>query len=158
MTALEIRLLGYGIFLILIVGGSGVGGYRIASHHYQALLQADRAAQQEALLLQQQKTIAAQAAQASASEAAQRQIEDAKASSVLLGSELAASVRHYAALHSELLSATARPAASADAAGQGTQSDPGLAELAGAATAACEEDAATLSALQAWAKTVSRSP
>ena len=156
MTALEIRLIAYGLLLALIVGGSGFMGYRISSRHYQALMAADKAAAQQAVLVQQQKVIAAQAAQQAASVAAEKQVEDAKASSALIGDELARSLRSYAYLRRSLLSAAAKPPSGADAATQGTSGPEGIAGLAGQAATACEEDAATLSALQSWARAISQ--
>lgn len=156
MTALEIRLLGYGLLLILIVGGSAFMGYRLSSRHYQALMTADKAAEQQAVLAQQEKVIAARMAQEAASVAAEKQVEDAKASSALIGDELARSLRSYAYLRSSLMSAASKPTADSHASAEGAAGNPGLTGLAGQAATACEEDAATLSALQSWARAISQ--
>lgn len=156
MTALELRLICYGLVFLIIVGGAGTAGYRLATHHYQALMAADTAAQQEALADAQRQVIAAQQAQAAATDAAEKQYENLKANSDALGQRLTDSLRQYAALRSVLVSQAARPATEPHAAGEGSGSPAGIADLAGRAATACEEDAAELTALQTWARGISQ--
>ena len=156
MTALELRLIAYGLGALLIIGTVGTGGYKLAAHHYQALMAADKAAQEEALHEADQRVIAAQQAQAAASDAAEKQYENLKADSDALGHRLTDSLREYAALRGLIVSEASHPAGSADAAGQGTQGNPGIADLSGQAASACLEDAAKLTSLQTWAKAISQ--
>lgn len=152
MTALELRLIGYGLAALLLVGLIGGGGYKLASHHYERLMQADRAAQQQAVLVEQQKTIAAQAAQQAATQAAEKQYADLQAHADDLASRLSSSVSDYAKLRGSLVSASATSAALADAARQGAERNSELASLVRQATESCEGDAAELTALQTWAR------
>lgn len=155
MTQLEIRILAYGLALLLIVGGSIWFGYHFTARHYQALIARDKAAQTQALVDAQAKVIAAQQAQEQATQQAEKQYEDLKAHYDGLSQRLADSVRAYAALRT-LIVPKATPAASGpDGAGPGTGSDQRLANLSGLAAQGCLHDAAELTALQSWSKAVS---
>jgi len=68
VTALEIRLIAYGALVLALIGLGGWSGYRLTRNHYEAVIQADRAAQQQALTDAQQKVISAQNAQAAATQ------------------------------------------------------------------------------------------
>lgn len=158
MTALELRILTYGLAALLLIGTVGTGGYKLASHHYQALMAADRAAESEALTNAQARVIAAQQAQAAASDAAEKQYEHLKADSDALGKRLTDSLRQYSALRGLIVSQASHPSGSADATGPRTGGTPDVAELSGQAASACLKDAAELTALQSWAKAISATP
>jgi len=89
MTALEIRLIGYALVFLAIVGSAFYLGHHVASIHYETLIAADKAAQTQALLAAQQRVIAAQNAQEAAQTAAESEHEqrtqaDAASRSTLL--------------------------------------------------------------------------
>lgn len=158
MTALELRILGYGLIVLGLMAFGGWSGYRLTRNHYEAVMERDRAAQAQALSQAQQATIAAQRAQAAATESSERQYENLKASYDGLGARLADSVRELTAIHRLVLPGTPASPAEPHAAGQGAEGDPDLAGLAGQAAQACLEDAATLTALQGWAKSIGETP
>src|SRR6185312_10377032 len=148
VTALELRIIAYGALALALMAFGGWSGYRLTANHYQALIAADREAQAA--------TIAAQQAQATATQQAEQQYADLKASYDSLGSRLADSVRELESIHRLVLPKDASSSSEPHAAGAGPGGDPGLAEAAGRAAAACLNDAATLTALQTWAKSVSQ--
>lgn len=155
MTALELRLIGYGLLALILIGGAGTAGYKLAANHYQRVMQADQLAQQNAVIAAEEKTAAVVAAQQAAAIAAEKQYDDLKGSATTLGDELASSLRQYAALRRVLVPTAATATAESHAAGQGTSGDPGVAGMAGQAAQACLEDAAELTALQSWARGIS---
>ena len=155
MTALEIRLLAYGLLAFLVIGGAGIGGYELAAHHYQRLMALDQIAQQNAVIAANEKTQAVVAQQQAASVAAEKRYEDLQTSASTLGDELTRSLREYASLHRDILSSSSHTTSGAYAAGQGTGSAGSLAGVAGQAAEACEQDAAELTALQQWARRIS---
>lgn len=157
MTALELRLIAYGLLAFLMLGGSGFGGYQLASHHYERLMAADQLAQQNAVIAAQEKTAAVVAAQQAASIAAEKQYEDLRTSANTLGDQLANSLRQYASLRDAIVSTAGSSAASAHAASKGPSGDQSLTGLAGQAATGCLEDAAELTALQSWALRISQS-
>jgi hypothetical protein len=152
VTALEIRILGYALAALIVLGGSFYAGHHVASIHYEARIAADRAAQDKALSDAKDHEIVVLKAQQAATQAAESQYAELKARADNLGGQLADSVRQYASLHSGLLSTAASAAALADATRQGADRDRELAELARQAATACLGDAATLTGLQTWAK------
>lgn len=156
LTGLEVRILAYGLLALALVGGASLETWRLTSSHYQALMTADKAAEQQAVLTQQQKVIAAQTSQQAASEAAQRQVEDAKASAVILGDQFSGVLRQYTSLYRRIVSTPATTSSRPDVSPEESAGDPGLAGVAGQAVAACEADAAQLAAFQTWAKSVSQ--
>ena len=139
MTALEFRLIAYGLLFLIIVGGSGFLGYHIAARHYQAVMAADRAASEQAVLAQQERTIAAQNAANAASVAAEKQYEDLKASSALVGDELSRSLRAYAYLRRSLMSSKSNTPSGSNATARGPEGDQSLAGLAGQAAKASKQ-------------------
>lgn len=156
MTALEIRLIAYGALVLALMGLGGWSGYRLTRNHYEAVIQADRAAQQQALTDAQQKVISAQNAQAAATQQAEQQYASLKASYDSLGTRLADSVRELTQIHSLVLSSGSGSTAEPHAAGQGSGGDTELAGAAGEAASACLTDAAELTALQIWARSISQ--
>lgn len=155
MTALEIRLLAYGLLASILLGGAAIGGYKLAAHHYQRVMAADQVAQQNAVIAAEEKTQAIEAEQQAAAAAAERRYEDLQASASTLGGELTRSLRQYASLRDRLVPAGAGTAPGPHAAGAQPGGAQGLAGLAGEAATACAEDAARLTALQQWAAAIS---
>ena len=151
MTALELRLIAYGLTALLVIGGSGWAGYTLAAHHYQRIMAQEAADRAKVVEAQQQATIAELKAEQTATEAAEKQYVDLKARSDDLSARLADSVRAYQGLRTGIVSAQASTAALADAARQGAASTGELASLVRQAVAACSDDAAALTALQTWA-------
>ncbi len=91
MTALEIRLIAYALLALILLGGAGWVGHRLTARHYEALIAANKAAQDEALQEAQRDVIAAQAAQAQALQRAEKDHEalvesDTTARNAVLGS------------------------------------------------------------------------
>lgn len=156
MTALELRLIGYGLLALILIGGAGTAGYKLAANHYQREMQAEELAQQSAVAAAQEKTAAVVAQQQAASVAAEKQYDDLKGSATTLGDELASSLRQYAALRRVPVSTPSTAPTEPHAAGQGASGDQGVAGLAGQAAQACLEDAAELTALQSWAAGISK--
>jgi len=158
MTALEIRLLAYALLALILLGGAGYVGAHFTALHYERVMAADRAAQTQAILIEQQKTIAAQAAQQAATQAAEKQYEDLKASADATAQRLSDSVRQLAALHSFVLSSPPGSPAQPDATPAESTGPDRLAAAAGRVDKTCREDAARLTALQTWATSLTRSP
>ena len=155
MSALEIRLLAYGLLAFLVIGGAGIGGYELAAHHYQRIMAIDQIAQQNAVIAANEKTQAIVAQQQAASVAAEKRYEDLQTSASTLGDELTRSLREYASLRDRIVSASSHAPSGAHAAGEGTSGARGLAGMAGQAAEACEQDANELTALQLWARSIS---
>lgn len=155
MTALEIRLILYGALVLALIGFGGWSGYRLTRNHYEAVLAADKAAQQDALAMAQRNVIAAQKAQQVATQQAQKDHEalvtaDTQSRNAILGS-----VRNLeTALHlGSLRPAVADPGQLGGAA-SGTSSPDELTELVGrlnqsiaTATAACQHDSSELAGI-----------
>ena len=158
MTALEVRIIAYGLAVLGLIGFGGWSGYRLTRNHYEAAIAADRAAQDNVLAQAQAATIAAQNAQAAATRASEQQYENLKASYDGLGARLADSVRELTAIHRSLVSSGPRAPAEPHAASAGAGGDTGIAAAAGRATDACLHDAAELTALQSWAQAVGKTP
>lgn len=158
MTALELRILAYGALALALMAFGGWSGYRLTANHYQALIAADRDAQDKALSQAQAATISAQQAQAAATQKAEQQYADLKASYDSLGSRLADSVRELTAIHRLVLPKGPGSTTEPHAAGAGPGGDSSLAELSGQAAAACLQDAAELTSLQTWALSQEKSP
>lgn len=158
MTALEVRILAYGLVVLSLMAFGGWSGYRLTRNHYEAVIAADRAAQDKALAQAQAATIAAQQAQAAATQASEKQYAALKASYDGLGARLADSVREYASLHRLILSEGSGPSAEPHAAGTGAGGDSSLAALSGRAASACLQDAAELTALQSWTQAIGETP
>lgn len=154
MTALEIRLIAYAVLAFVLLGLSGYLGYHFTAAHYERVIALRDAAEARALSASQEKVIAAQAAQAEATQKAETQYESLKSNYDSLSGHLADSVREYASLRSVIVSRATGPAAQPDAASPSPSSLDSLAELVRQATAACTSDAAELTALQTWASSV----
>lgn len=106
MTALEIRIIGYALAALALITGIATVVHRIDAHHYEALMDANRAAQQQALLDAQQKVIAAQAAQKQAEDTANAQtLARQQADSVSRTAVLDSVHNLETAVHSRLLPA-----------------------------------------------------
>lgn len=151
MTALELRLIAYGLAALLLLGGAGWLGYHFTAAHYERVIASDKAAQSVALQDAQQRVIAAQAAQAQATQQAEQKYADLKTSYDALSNDLAHSLQQYAQIHSGIVSATAGTAALADAARESASRTEELARLSGLAAQACLDDSASLTGLQIWA-------
>lgn len=154
MTALEIRLIAYAVLAFVLLGMAGYLGYHFTSAHYERVIALRDAAEERALSASQDKVIAAQAAQAEATQKAETQYAALKQNYDSLSGHLADSVREYASLRSFLVSRPAGPAPKSDAAGPSPSSIDSLAELVRQATAACAGDSAELTALQIWASSL----
>lgn len=150
MTALELRLISYGLAALLLLCGSAWLGCHFTAAHYERVIASDKAYQALALQDAQQKVIAAQQAQQSATQKAEQQYADLKTSYDALSNALADSVRQYTALSGRNLPAASGSPAQPDASSQGTGGDTELANTAGQAAQACLDDAAHLAALEAW--------
>lgn len=154
MSIIELRALIYVAVLFL----GGWGGWTLASHHYERLEAVQKLAQDQALQAQQAKAISDLRAQQAATVAAEKQYADLKVTADSSAQQLARSVSEYAALHRSLLSATGAAASLADAASKGAQRDSELAGLVQQAVAACQGDAAELTALQTWVQGTAQPP
>jgi len=153
MTALEIRLIGYALAALVILGGSAWVGAHFTAKHYQAILTAQEAAQTQALVQAQQRVIDAQNAQKAAETAAENahalmvQADTASRTATL------GSVRNLeAALH--LVPATVEHPGSVQPAPAVPTGDPELAASVGrlnttiaAAISACQHDSEELAAI-----------
>ena len=71
MTLLEVKLIAYGLLALILFGGSAWVGAHFTAKHYEAVLAANQAAQQQALIQAQQRVIDAQNAQKAAETAAE---------------------------------------------------------------------------------------
>lgn len=75
MTALEIRLIAYGLLAFILISSAGWLGYHLTKTYYVGEIAEDQAAQEKALLSAQQATIAAQQAQKTAEQATETEHE-----------------------------------------------------------------------------------
>ena len=150
MTALEIRLILYGAAILALLGGSAWLGYHFTAAHYERVIAADKAAQALALQDAQQHVIAAQQAQAEATQKAETEYADLKQNYDSLGTQLARSVSELTQIHRLVLPATPSTPAQPDAGAAGASGDTELASAAGRAAQACLDDSAHLAALEAW--------
>jgi len=155
MTALEIRLIAYAVLTLGLLGSAAYVSHKLTAMHYQAVLDADRAAQDKALQQAEQRVIAAQAAQAQAIQQAERDHATLVTADTASRDAILGSVRNLeTALH---LSAVSAPMANPGKPRGASPSSGRPDELAGlvdrlnsgiaAATAACQHDSTELAGI-----------
>lgn len=155
MTALEIRLLGYALLGLLVIGGSGWIGHKLTRMHYEALIARDRDAQDQALQTAQRNVIAAQQAQAAAEQRAEQDHETLVQADTASRAAILGSVRSLeTALHLSSLSTPVDHSGQSGGAAPGSASSDGLGDLVeqlneriAQATAACQHDSAELAGI-----------